>query len=491
MAAISQADYAAQDATGLAELVRRGEVTAGELLDTAVERLEAVNGILNAVTALHLDRARAMVADAGARGPFGGVPFLVKDLFTDVAGTVSDNGSAFHSPDPSSTSSAVVERYEAGGLVIFGRTHSPEFGGTSTSESRRFGITRNPFDLSRTAGGSSGGAAAAVAAGIIPAAQATDAGGSIIIPSSCCGLFGLKPSRGRVPYGPARLEGGAGLAAQHVITRTVRDSAAFLDLETSGEMVASLRPPSPRESFLACLDLPLPRLRIAFARRSVAGMEPAPDCLAAVEKVAALCQSMGHQVEEIDLPVKAEDYADAERAIRLASVTATIQALARTIGRLPTEADLEPATWLRYQAGLSVKGTEVLDARERILAMGFAIQRFMQRYDVILSPAMADLPPLPGTVTLDRTDDASAALNRRYTTYTSFYNWTGQPSMTLPLHMSADGLPVGVLFAGRYGEEDLLLRLAAEFETAHPWTGLAPEESFMGKVVETSGRNDG
>jgi Asp-tRNA(Asn)/Glu-tRNA(Gln) amidotransferase A subunit family amidase len=479
MTGISHADYAAQDATGLAALVRKGDVTAEDLLDAAMARLEAVNGTLNAVIALHLDRARNRIPSLSQRGPFGGVPFLVKDLFTEVAGTVSENGSSFHSTAPSAISSTVVERYEAAGLVIFGRTHSPEFGGTSTSESRRFGITHNPFDLSRTAGGSSGGAAAAVAAGILPVAQATDAGGSIIIPSSCCGLFGLKPSRGRVPYGPARLEGGAGLAAQHVITRTVRDSAAFLDVETNGEAVASLRPPAPRDGYLACLQSSLPRLRIAFVRRSASGMQPAPECLAAVEKVAALCMAMGHDVEEVDLPVKAMDYAEAERAIRLASVAATIQALSRTIGRLPTEPDLEPATWLRYQAGLTITGTEVLDARERILATGFAVQRFMQRYDVILSPAMVDLPPLPGTVTLDRTDDAAAEINRRYTTYTSFYNWTGQPSMSLPLHMSAEGLPVGVLFAGRYGEEDVLLRLAAEFEREHPWTGLAPDEKFM------------
>ena len=479
MAPLSHDDYVAHDATGLAGLVRRREVADHELLDAALRRLACVNGSLNAVTALYEARARARSAVVPSDAAFGGVPFLIKDLFTDLAGTVCENGSAFFSPAPAVSNSTVVDTFEAAGFLIFGRTHSPEFGGTSTSESRRHGVTLNPFDLTRTAGGSSGGAAAAVASGVVPVAHATDAGGSIIIPAACCGLFGLKPSRGRVALGPSRFEGAAGLAVQHVLTRTVRDSAALLDIECSGERMAAHAPPYLAGGFARAIGEQGRRLKIALVGRSVHGIEPAAECLTALEDTATLCQSLGHAVEPVTLPVSAQTFWDAERALRLASVAMTVQGIEHRVGRLATEADLEPVTWQRYRAGLDVSGTDILQARERMLETEFTMQCFMQDYDAILSPAMAELPPSPGTISLEHTDAAAAALNRRYTSFSGLYNWTGQPSMSVPLGTTKNGIPVGVLLAGRYGDEALLLGLAAELEEANRWTGLAPQSQFL------------
>lgn len=466
-------DYVGHDATALAALVRRGEVSADELLDAALARLEETNERLGAVIAVHRDRARGRIA-AGVSGAFAGVPFLLKDLFTDLAGTVGWNGSAFHLEAPATVSSTVVERWEAAGLVIFGRTHSPEFGGTSTSESRLFGVTRNPWNLGRIAGGSSGGSAAAVAAGVVPAAQATDAGGSIVIPAAFCGLFGLKPTRGRVPLGPSRLEGAGGLAVQHAVTRSVRDSAALLDVECAGELIDGLAPPLPERGFAARLDRPTPRLRIALVRRSVHGITPAPEVADVVDAAARLCLTLGHHVEEADLPVAAEDHAAAERVLRLASIAATVTGLERRIGRSIRQADLEPATWARHRAGLAIAGTQILEARETMMASALAMQRFFARHDLVLSPAVCDPPSVPGRIDLSRTDEAAAALNLRHTTWAGIFNWTGLPAMTVPLGATVEGLPVGVLFAARHGAEETLLRFAAELERARPWTGLAP-----------------
>lgn len=490
MAGFADSDYIRHDATSLAGLVRSGAVQADALLDAAVARLDRVNGQLNAVIALHVERARQKARAQANNTCFRGVPLLIKGLFTDLAGTVGENGSNFVPQAPAVSSSTIVERYEAAGFLIFGRTHSPEFGGTSTSESRRFGVTRNPFDLSRTAGGSSGGAAAAVAAGIVPVAHASDAGGSIIIPAACCGLFGLKPSRGRVPLGPDRIEGAAGLATQHVLTRSVRDSAALLDLECAGETVAVIAPPKPEAGFLASLDRPGRRLRVALFHRSVHGLEPVQECREVLENTAALCATLGHKITPVELPLSVEGFVEAERVLRLSSVAATIRALSEKIGRPPGEEDLEPATWQRYRAGLEISGIDVLAARETMLRSSLSVQRLMERYDVLLSPAMADLAPFPGKVSLDRTDEKSAFRNRHYTTYAGLYNWTGQPSMSVPLGKTAHGLPVGVLFAGRYGEEALLLTLAAELERACPWTGLAPDIIFRGEAPDTQNQKE-
>jgi len=471
---LPHADYAAADATALAAMVRRGEASPAELLAAALARLAAVEPALGPLVVVpRFDAARAEAAGALPDGPFRGVPFLLKDLFTDLAGTPSTNGSDFHAAAPAAADSTVVARYRAAGLVVFGKTHSPELGGTSTTESRRFGATRNPWRTGLSAGGSSGGAAAAVAAGVVPVAAASDAGGSIIIPASCCGLFGLKPSRGRVPLGPRRLEGAGGLATQHVLSRSVRDSAAFLDLAVAGERASPIAAP-PSGPFLAEVGRPPGRLRIALMTRAVDGTEAAPACVAAAMDAAALCAGLGHHVEPAAPAIDVERRAAAERSLRLASLAATVASLEAEVGRPVREDDLEPATWQRYRAGLEVSGTAVLAAREAMLAAHRDVDAVFERFDVVLSPAMAAPPPPLGLIGLDRTDDAALAANRLCTAFAGLYNWTGQPSMSVPLCV-ADGVPIGVLVAARYGAEGLLFRLAAELEAARPWPGLAPD----------------
>ncbi|HWU64157.1 MAG TPA: amidase [Ensifer sp.] len=474
MTAIAVDDYIRHDATGLADLVRTGEARPSELLDAAIDRLQKVDGDLGAVVQLHADMARSALGTTARNAVFSGVPFLLKDLFTDLEGSVSENGSTFHVAGPAAHDCTVVSRYKAAGLSIFGKTHSPEFGGTSTSESRRFGMTRNPHANGLSAGGSSGGAAAAVASGVVPAAQATDAGGSIIIPASCCGLLGLKPSRGRVPLGPVRHEGAGGLATQHVITRTVRDSAAFLDVETSPDDVRDGLSRPAFERFSETIRQPLRRLRIAILHQSVEGIVPDPECLLACDDAAQLCAGLGHRTMPVVLPIDTDRYARAEQALRLASVAATVRGLEQRIGRAANESDLEPATWERYRTGLQITGSEVLEAREAMLDATRQVHAFMADFDVILSPSMATLPPPPGTIGLNRTDAGAAALNRQCTTFARVYNWTGQPAISVPLHVTAAGVPVGVLFAAAFGQEGLLLQLATELEAARPWSGLAP-----------------
>lgn len=487
MMPVSLDDYLQEDATGLAHLVRTGQASPDHLLDLALQRLDQVSGELTAVNSLYIERARRKIRDLPQEAPFRGVPFLIKDLFTELSGTICANGSAFAETAPALSSATVAERYEDAGFVIFGRTHSCEFGGTSTSESRLHGVTLNPFDLSRTAGGSSGGAAAAVASGIVPVAQATDAGGSITIPAASCGLFGLKPTSGRVSLGPTRIEGAAGMTAQHVLTRSVRDSAALLDIECGNDPCDL---PVPEGGFLGDLQNAPKRLRIALVRRSAHGLEAQSDCRAALEETAALCESLGHEVIPASLPLSAEVYGRHETALRLASIAMTLEGLARRIGRAPTEADLEPATWQRYQASLAVSGAAVLEAREAMLASRGAMRHFLCDFDVILTPAMADLAPLPGTVSLERTDAEAAEINRRYTSFAGLYNWTGQTSMTVPIGQTDQGLPVGALFAARHGEEATLLRLAAELEGTPSWRLPDPAAIRLNKTARDPSGKD-
>ena len=296
--ALSFDEYRSRDALGLAELVRSGEVSAPELLEIAIARSQAVNPVINCLVERLYDYARAAVARGLPSGPFTGVPFLLKDLGMHLAGTVTTNGSRFYRDAVADYTNTVVSRYQQAGLVIFGKTASPEFGGTGTTESILFGDTRNPWDMQRSAGGSSGGAAAAVAAGILPLANATDGGGSIRIPASCCGLFGMKPTRARITAGPETGEGLAGLASQHAVTWSVRDSAALLDA-TAGPLPGDpYFPPPPADSYMAQAGRDPGKLRIAFSTGAPNGAAIDADCVAATEKAARLCAELGHDVEE-------------------------------------------------------------------------------------------------------------------------------------------------------------------------------------------------
>ncbi len=466
--------YVRHDAVGLALLVARGEAHPAELLATARQRLAAVNPALNAVVLDHGDDAARRIADGLPAGALRGVPFLLKDLFVEQGGTVTTSGAALFHDHRAEQDSTVVERYRRAGLVLFGKTHSPELGASSATESRLWGASRNPWKPTLSPGGSSGGSAAAVAAGIVPAAGASDAGGSITIPASACGLFGLKPTRGRVPLGPRRFEGGGGLAVLHAITRSVRDSAALLDVAAGPEPGCLYATPTSDRPFLDALATPPGRLRIAFMDRACSGDVPELACRAAAEDAAQLCATLGHDVEPAAPMIDGERLAVAAGALHGASLAALMAGCESTLGRSLVAADMEPATWERLRRGRAVTGAEVLAARETLFDVARRMAAFMARYDALLSPTMACLPPPVGALGPDRPFDELAAGNRRCSAFASLYNATGQPAMSVPLSWTESDIPVGALFAGRFGEEALLLRLAAQLEEAGEWSRLRP-----------------
>lgn len=461
------------DALGLAELVRKRQVSAGELLDAAIARAEAMDPRFNFMAQKLYDRARAQIARGLPRGPFTGVPWLLKDLNTHIAGERTGQGSRFYADYRATQTSELVLRHEAAGLVIFGKTTTPEFGLTATTESKATGATRNPWNPDRIAGGSSGGAAAAVAAGVVPAAHATDGGGSIRIPASCCGLFGLKPSRGRVPMGPPRTEGWGGMSVHHAITRSVRDSAALLDATHGLEPGSRYGAPAPAEGFLAQLSKAPRPLRIAMMLSPPAGTPVDAECVAAARAAARLCETLGHRVEEAAPTIDAAAVGGATSAIVASSVTADIEDRARQTGIAPSPDTLEAVTLMFREIGGKTSGPDFARANAVLQAAAIEVARFMEKFDLILSPTLA-APPVALGLLAPATSAGLPAWGRMVaalTGFTGLYNATGQPSMSVPLAMSGEGLPIGVMFTARYGDEATLFRLAAQLERAAPWAG--------------------
>ena len=412
------------------------------------------------------------------QGPLAGVPFLLKDLFMDLAGTTTSSGCRFLKDTVARADSTVVSRYKKAGLVIFGKTHSPEFGSSPTTESSLWGVTRNPWNLNVTPSGSSGGSAAAVAAGIIPAANGSDAGGSIRTPASVTGLFGLKPTRGRVPLGPSRFDGGGGLATLHAITRSVRDSAALLDAAAGPEPGALYASPVSTRPFVDAVREDPRALRIALNFASTSGGTTDADCVAAANVAARHCEALGHIVEEAAPALDIELYMNARRVMWAAVSTGAVRGLQYALGRQASEADFEPATWNLYLQGQRIRGDEVLAAREAMFTLHRQMASFMERYDVVLSPSLQRLGPRPGMIDAQQTSEAAAAEVSRFAAFSMIYNFTGQPSMSVPLFWTADELPVGAQFTGRFGDEDLLFSLAGQLERAQPWFARTPPQPF-------------
>ncbi|MDB5450589.1 MAG: 6-aminohexanoate-cyclic-dimer hydrolase [Phenylobacterium sp.] len=462
-------DYRGHDATGLAELVARREVSAGQLLDAALARAAEVNPKINAIT---LDLAAKARAETATSGALGGVPFLLKDLGAALAGTPTTGGSKLFAEQVAPADSAVTRLYREAGLVIFGKTNTPEFGLMPVTESVLLGACRNPWDLSRTPGGSSGGAAAAVAAGIVPAAHASDGGGSIRTPASCCGLFGMKPSRGRVSFAPLG-EGWGGASIQHAVTRSVRDSALLLDVAgrpQPGDPYALAPPETP---YAEQIGRAPDRLRIAFttaALASPAGLDP--ECAAAVTDAARLCADLGHDVEEASLPGDLAAMQAAAGAVIAASVAATLDAEAERRGRPIETGEVEPLTMAMYRRGQTVKGADYVRAMQAIHAYGRAVATLYERYDVLLLSTLGS-PPIPVGHLTEPGGDYVARLFA-FMPNTQAFNNTGQPAMTVPLAWSRSGLPIGMQFVGRMGEEGLLFRLATQLEQARPWFDHVP-----------------
>jgi Asp-tRNA(Asn)/Glu-tRNA(Gln) amidotransferase A subunit family amidase len=474
---ISFEDYRRHDALGLAALVARREVSPDELLATAIARADAVQADLQALTQRHDDLARQALRDGLPPGPLSGVPFLLKDVSVQLAGTATLNGGHLFDGAVAAQDSTVVARYRSAGLLIFGKTNTPEMGLAASTETSRFGSTPNPWNLSRTAGGSSGGAAAAVAAGIVPAAQGSDGGGSIRIPASCCGLFGLKPTRARVPLGPLVGESWGGLGVVHALTRSVRDSAALLDASHG----AALGDPYAAPAFVGPYRLELERapgpLRVALQLAPLSGSAVDAECLRAAHDAASLLEGLGHIVELAQPPGDAGELGAAVWALVATGVAVTLQRRAALLGRELRPGDVEAVTWRALQHARELSATDHAGALLTVHTQGRRMADFHRRFDVLLSPTLGQVPVLLGPQHMANPDGAaySAAL-QRFSPFTSLLNISGQPSMSVPLHWSADGLPVGTMFSAAFGREDLLLRLARQLELARPWFERVPAD---------------
>jgi amidase len=466
------------DATALADLVRRKQVKPIELVDGAIERIERLNPRINAVVTPMYDLARKAAEGPLPDGPFSGVPFLLKDLQAAYAGVPLTFGSAFLKEFVPRHDSEIVARYKRAGLIVLGKTNTPEFGLIPTTEPALFGAARNPWDTGRSTGGSSGGSAAAVAAGMVPAAHGNDGGGSIRIPASCCGLFGLKPTRGRNPLGPDVGDVMNGLVAEHALTRSVRDSAALLDATAGPDAGDPYFAPPPARPFLEEVGAPPGRLRIAFATESATGAPVHDDCVAAVKDAAALCQELGHEVVEASPPLNGPLFVQAFTTIWATGAALSIDGLALLSGRTPRQEDFEPLTWALAQMGRASSAVNYLIAVGMTQMFSRYIARFFEQYDIWLTPTLAQ-PPLP-LGAYDSPPDtplAGFALAAQIVPFTPVCNATGQPAMSVPLYWNADGLPIGAHFVGRYADEATLFRLAAQLEQARPWAQRRPPVS--------------
>jgi amidase len=488
---LSIKEYLQYDGLGLAELVKSNQVSASELLEVAIQRCEQVNPKLNAVTIQWFDQARE-TAKQTANGSFAGVPFLLKDLFQEYAGTPVSYGSNAlkHIKHTADFNAEIVNRWQATGLTIFGRTNAPEFGIKGITEPDAWGACHNPWHLKYNTGGSSGGAGAAVAAGIVPIAGAGDGGGSIRIPASYCGLFGLKPSRGRTPWGPAFAEAMHGAAVQHVLTRSVRDSAAMLDATHGAELSSLFTIQSPSNSYLAALKQPAKRLKIAFNTQSPIGTEVSKDAIQAVQHTVKLLQSLGHDVIEdrphIDGLALASDFV----MIWFAQCALTLQDISQQF-KVP-HSNFEMDTRAAAAFGRKTTATEYLSCLGRWSDYTRQLNQFFQTYDVYLTPATASVAPKNGEVKtpliqqlllkgLLKAGQAHQLLkssflieqivqsNLKWVPFTQLANITGVPAMSVPLYWNKQGLPLGSQFIAPFGNEHVLLALASQLEQAQPW----------------------
>ena len=468
------AEYATYDGLGLAKLIADKRISPLELLHAVQRRVEALNPKLNALCHLFFDKAEVQIAQCPPEAPFRGVPFVLKDLGQYLTGTITSAGSRVWANNVADFDSTLVKRYKQAGLIIFGKTTSPELGITTTAESILFGETRNPWNLGRTSGGSSGGAAAVVASRIVPMAHGSDGGGSIRIPASCCGVFGFKPTRGRVPLGPIQFEAWNGCLHHHALTISVRDSAALLDISSGAELGSPYFSPRPERPFINEVGADPGQLRIALVKAPPNGAPLDPECKRAAVDTGKLCETLGHRVEEATLPIDNRVLSDAFVTVVQVSVARVLDDAAIKRGRPLDERDVEPVTWAMMHAGTKVTSVAYSRAIAVIHQMGLAMAKFHQSYDVILSPTLAK-PPVPlGILCLSQPTVSWWKEITEFSPYTALYNASGQPSMSVPLHWTPDGLPVGVLFSSRFGEDATLIRLAAQLESAQPWAERMP-----------------
>jgi len=479
------------DALGLADLVRKKDVAPSELCEEAIRRIEQVNPRVNAVIFPMYDIARKAVQAGLAEGPFRGVPFLLKDIIEEYAGVPLTMGSrAFRNYVPAQDSEMVV-RFKKSGLVILGKTNLPELGLLGITEPELHGPTLNPWNTGHTPGGSSGGSAAAVASGMVPLAAGNDGGGSIRIPASCCGLFGLKPTRGRNPLGPVVGELWQGAVVSHVITRSVRDSAAMLDATQGQDAGAPYVIPPPEHPYLQEIGRDPGSLKIAFTSASPIGTPVHRECVNAVNEAAKLLVRLGHKVEEAQPEVDGKAVAMSYLTMCFGEVAVVIEELKAVLGRKANTSDVETLTWTIGLLGRTLSAGDFAKAKRAWGVAGRAMGRFHQKYDLYLTPTLASPPVKVGELQpkpyerlamkvvnalgvgiilkaaglIDKMAEASLSK----TPFTQLANLTGQPAMSVPLHWTPDGLPVGVHFMAPFGEEAILFRLAAQLEKTKPW----------------------
>jgi amidase len=471
-------ELAFMDATAQAELVRRREVKPIELVDAAIKRIERLNPTLNAVVTPMYEEARAIAKGTLPDGPFTGVPFLLKDLLASYKGVRMASGSVFQRDFVPDHDSELVARLKQAGLIIIGKTNTPELGILPTTEPRLFGPSRNPWDTGRTTGGSSGGTAAAVASGMVPMAHGNDGGGSIRIPASCCGLFGLKPTRARNSLGPDCGDIFSGLVVEHALTRSVRDSAALLDATSEPDVGDPYSAPPPKRPFLIEVNADPEPLRIAFTTAAATGAAVHPDCVAAVRDAAALCDDLGHEVVEAHLEIPGELLTQCFMTLWSAGCAWMIDGMAQPSGRTPTPDQFETLTWGLYEMGRTQTASAYLLAVTGLQRISRQIAQFFREYDVLITPTLAE-PPVPLGTFDSPPDDPLRGLMRagQFVPFTPICNVTGQPAMSVPLYWNSDGLPVGVHFIGRFGDEATLFRLAAQLESACPWANRRPRVS--------------
>ena len=489
-------EYDQYDGCGLAELINKKKILATEICEEAISRIERINPGLNAVITPMYDLARKALQEALPKGPFCGVPFLLKDLLGEFAGVPQTMGSRACKNYIPAQDSELVKRYKKAGLVILGKTNVPEFGLVAFTEPELHGPTRNPWNPDHTPGGSSGGSAAAVASGMVPLASANDGAGSIRIPASCCGLFGLKVSRGRTPNGPPHGRNWQGAIVEHVISRSVRDSAAILDATHGVDAGAPYVIPPPQRPYMKEIEQRSGRLRIAFNTRSPIDTSVHPECVRAVEQAVGLLKELGHEVEEARPDVHGQALAKSLIILYAGEVAALMDDLKLILGRKARRSDVETITWTltllgrAYAAGHFVKAKREWELAARIMS------RFHETYDLYLTPTVAyppvkigELAPKPierallkviNTLGSGRLLIASGVIdklaveNLAKTPFTPLANFTGQPAMSVPLYWTPDGLPCGVQFMGRYADEATLLQLAAQLEEAQPWFDKRP-----------------
>ena len=468
-------EYSEYDGLGLADLVRRGEVSAAELVEAAIERIEQHNGALNAVVFKAYDEARKTATGELPDGPFRGVPFLVKDHDVAVGGWPTTHGSRFLRDNIEPEDSGLVRRFRESGVVLVGKTNAPEYGITGTTEGAFLGACCNPWSLEHSTGGSSGGSSAAVAAGIVPLAHAADGLGSIRIPAACCGLVGLKTTRDRNPDLPDGYDYAYGLVVSNVVSRTVRDSAAMLDVTGKPEPGSPYPAPPKERPYMEEITRSPGRLRIAWPAESSSRRPVDPQVQAALEQTADLLRRLGHEVIDRPLDVDYRALNAAHGPIGNANFAAGMRRLIERVGREPEPHELEYLTWASLRGGREVTGEQVMWGLQELRMLNRRTLMFFEDVDVYLCPVMTAPPPPLGY--LDPVAVRAREVNQRQGAlypYTAPFNFSGQPSISLPLAWSAEGLPIGMMFTSRYADEATLFRLAAQLEKERPWKDRRP-----------------